>query len=561
MSFDRTKPLKPALADCESSHAEISGKVPPLPEAKFEFSSWVAPNAQRLFQALALAVGIALLCQQMPASAQMLNESSQDTRNLTQIPSVAELSDVRPSDWAYQAVVNLTERYPIVSGYLDETFKGDQSLSRYEFAAALSQLLDKIQTESIALPADDLILAERLQQEFSLEIAQLETSVDNLAARTRQLEAQQFSPTVQLSGQLIVAATAGGYAGDRIIAPRGALVTDESADTFFLNRAALFFNASFTGEDQLQIRLLSGSNGPLDNVAGSLEPNFGSTLDYAVQGRDNSLSIARAFYSFYPDPDLQVVIGPLLVMSDYVDSISSQPPSFQGFSTQAMANNFILFPTALGAGAVLDWNPNGGDFSFRAAYVATDTDNTSGENSRLIGGGGSDDVRLFPTGGGSSAEGLFGDPHQGFVEVEYAPSEAFALRLQYTGGQIFGSNFDGAGINAEVMLSPQIALFGRYGTARYSETTLDVLSPQYWMTGLTYADLFKQGDLTGVAVVQPFIEAKVGNATQTSFESFYYFPIADAIDVSPFVQVVVNPANQDSNGTITVGGIKTVFSF
>jgi len=43
-------------------------------------------------------------------------------------------------------------------------------------------------------------------------------------------------------------------------------------------------------------------------------------------------------------------------------------------------------------------------------------------------------------------------------------------------------------------------------------------------------------------------------------EAFYNFPISDNIQVTPLVQVIANPANQDSNGTI-VTGPRTVFSF
>lgn len=42
-------------------------------------------------------------------------------------------SDVSTSDWAYQAVVDLSDQ-GIVEGYPDGTFKGEKNITRYEMA-------------------------------------------------------------------------------------------------------------------------------------------------------------------------------------------------------------------------------------------------------------------------------------------------------------------------------------------------------------------------------------------------------------------------------------------
>ncbi|MGF1514518.1 MAG: iron uptake porin [Elainellaceae cyanobacterium] len=478
----------------------------------------------------------------------------------TQVPAVAELLDVQPSHWSYQFVASLVETYEILAGEGDGLFEGQRPLTRYEFAAALSQVLMALDTSAVALSTAELETLNRLRTAFSAELAQVEQSVDEIEARSQQLEAQQFSPVAKLRGQVVMAATAGGFGGDEIIAPRGALVAEDDPSAVFLTRVSFFFESSFTGDDNLQVRLVSGSNGPNDNVAGTLEPNFGSTLDYATQGRDNSFSLARAFYSFTPADDLEIVVGPRLSIADYVDN-SSLPPSFRGFSTQAFANNFVLLPRAFGGGAVANWNPGGGAFSLRAAYVAGDATNSTGQNSGLTDSGGPDDVQLFPSVAGGDDGGLFGDPHQGFVELEYSPGDPFAIRLQYAGGLIFGSDFDGVGVNAELSLSSRLALYARYGYSRYTDTSLGKLTPEYWMTGLTYADAFKEGDLSGVAIAQPLIDSRVGDGTQSTIEAFYNFPISSNISTGVFSQVILNPGNRESNGAITTGGLRTVFSF
>ena len=55
-----------------------------------------------------------------------------------QVTSVTQLSDVKPTDWAYQALSNLVEKYGCVAGYPNGTYKGQQAMTRYEAAALLN---------------------------------------------------------------------------------------------------------------------------------------------------------------------------------------------------------------------------------------------------------------------------------------------------------------------------------------------------------------------------------------------------------------------------------------
>jgi len=53
-------------------------------------------------------------------------------------------ADVPTDHWAYEAVLNLYTTYGCLAGYPDGTFRGDQAVSRYEFAASLSECLDRL---------------------------------------------------------------------------------------------------------------------------------------------------------------------------------------------------------------------------------------------------------------------------------------------------------------------------------------------------------------------------------------------------------------------------------
>jgi hypothetical protein len=66
---------------------------------------------------------------------------------MNQINSVSQLSDVQPTDWAFQALQSLVERYSVISGYPDSTFKGNRALTRYEFAAGLNAALNRLSAQ------------------------------------------------------------------------------------------------------------------------------------------------------------------------------------------------------------------------------------------------------------------------------------------------------------------------------------------------------------------------------------------------------------------------------
>ena len=65
-----------------------------------------------------------------------------DGEYMDQVTSVTQLSDVQPTDWAFQALQSLVERYGCIAGYPDGTYKGNRAMTRFEFAAGLNACLD-----------------------------------------------------------------------------------------------------------------------------------------------------------------------------------------------------------------------------------------------------------------------------------------------------------------------------------------------------------------------------------------------------------------------------------
>jgi len=185
---------------------------------------------------------------------------------MAQINSVSQLSDVQPTDWAFQALQSLVERYGVIAGYPDGTFQGNRPITRYEFAAGLNAALNRI-NELIAagntnlISKEDLPILQRLQDEFAAELAILRGRVETLEARTAKLEANQFSTTTKLNAEVITAVT--DTFGDRVGR------NSDGSNTLFGYRIRFNFETSFTGKDLLRTRLEPSNFGPVVDVTGT----------------------------------------------------------------------------------------------------------------------------------------------------------------------------------------------------------------------------------------------------------------------------------------------------
>ncbi|PSR18421.1 S-layer protein [filamentous cyanobacterium CCP3] len=222
--------------------------------------------------ALGAAVAVSGSAIAAEAATTQVSNFDQDSVQLAQITSVSELTDVLPSDWAFQALQSLVENYGCIQGYPDRTFRGQRSLTRFEFAAGLNSCLDVIATliAQSGINPDDLATIRRLQEEFQAELATLRGRVDALEAETATLRAQQFSTTTKLRGQ----------ADFNLVTPID-IVTGE-ASTSFAGRARLNFDSSFTGNDRLRIRLQGGDGNAINGLGGLANAggaNYNVTID------------------------------------------------------------------------------------------------------------------------------------------------------------------------------------------------------------------------------------------------------------------------------------------
>jgi len=514
---------------------------------------------------------------------------------VSQVSSVSELTDVDPNSWAFQALKSLVERYGCIEGYPSKKYLGNRPLSRYEFAAGLNACLDKIGEQIAAATSnlvikDDLAAVQRLQEEFKTELATLKGRVDALEAKIKQLDDQQFFTIpytkqipAKLESKVVFGLTGGGAGGDVAVpgatgntAPAfgdsdstgiGGIVSGGSANTTFVSRTRLNFITTFTGDDLLTIRLAESTGDDISFAFGA--PFYAGDLNYsengggATNGRAN-VSIDQVAYSNKIGENFRYFVGPAIDPKLIVDINSFANNEEVDFSSTLFINNLFFFQVVGGddPGAGFDWSISN-NVSLRAVYNA-------GEGGQSFG---------FGNGG------LFGGANQILTELEVKPSETSAIRLQYArineqgtaltaslAGNINNSTTDVFGINAEWAITPNIGIFGRYGTANtHVNSAIDSysdISSNTYQIGFSLLDLFAPGNILGVSYGQP-VRVNVGtqneiglvpSGRQSNIEVFYNFRLNDHITLTPDLQFISQPSNIVGNPTLTVGTLRMVFT-
>lgn len=524
------------------------------------------------------------------------------TNPMEQVTSVSQLRDVQPTDWAFQALQSLVERYGCIVGYPDGTYRGNRPLTRYEFAAGLNACLDRV-SELISRSTENLVTREdletlrRLQEEFAAELATLRGRVDALEARTAELEANQFSTTTTLTGLAWFNLTS-AYAGDEVRRETGRRIAPGSRDrqienvdnpnTTLSGLVWLNFNTSFTGKDSLVLQLAAGNGFSPTNLFASegLFNSFGVPFTDQTAGVNfNEVIFRELFYQFPVGNRLQIVAGPRLNWYRYFDN-----NAFNFFLTGAGSFNSsggtLVNAIDRGAGAVLLWEINK-HFQLRAGYV-----------------GESDEFLPSPPFGSAARpdRGLFNATNTATVELTVSPSDRANLRFLYTrsniqqiggvvggaiGEPLYGLADDGFGgevgdstantfsFNFDWLITPRFGIFGRY---TYGNTNIfprtdrpdGEVNAQSYQAGLAFPDLGKRGALLTLSFLVPFdvlegrkylVSGGGNGGTQYEIEATYHIPITPNIAIVPAFYVIGNPNNFDNNPTIFVGNLRTQFSF
>ena len=456
-----------------------------------------------LWKALAVApltAGLAFSGAAMAAtSVDSLEQASAEAPvQLAQITSVSQLSDVQPSDWAFQALRNLVETYGCIQGYPDSTFKGSRSLTRYEFAAGLNACLDvmAVLISQSAVNPDDIAAIRRLQEEYQAELATLRGRVDALEAETATLRAQQFSTTTKLRGQ----------ADFHLVLPFDKLetATNQETSVSVATRARLNFDSSFTGNDRLRIRL-QGAEG------NALAP-FGG-LANASGGTFSNVIIDDFFYRF-PLANLAEITVAARGLSDN-DWVSSTIVPFDGpgvadASTPAFYGAGGSTSNGAGLGVAFDFGES----------LALDLGYTAG----------------YP-GAANPAVGVFAASNQSYIaQLSFIPKNSFLnagiAYLHNDRSATFEGGTTGATNTYAGLLNLDFGSFFVAGHGAY--TDFNGGNDFSWTAGAGFDDFLLEGSKFGVYGGQlPQLVGKESNPFLV--EGYYQIPFSKYLTVTPAV--------------------------
>ncbi|MEN9567404.1 MAG: hypothetical protein RLZZ69_2600, partial [Cyanobacteriota bacterium] len=356
---------------------------------------------------------------------QINNYQQLNQNNQSQVTNVNQLRDVSPTDWAYEALRSLVDRYGCIAGFPNQTYRGDQSLTRYEFAAGLNSCLNQIErliaSNSSGVDQEQLDTINRLQQEFEAELATLGGRVDEIESRTAVLEDNQFSTTTKLQGEAIfsVSDIFGGGLDDPENDDEDEDNDDDiNAETTLSYRSRLNFDTSFTGEDRLRARLQAGNATSLDN---DLDGGTNSTrLGYDNSTDDNSVQISDLHYRFPVGEKADVWVGAQGL--DLDDVFNTNNPQLADSGTGALSRfnryNPLIFRGNEGAGAGVNFDIIEDKVGINAAYLTDDASDPS------------------------EGEGLFNGSYSAGAQLEFSPIEPLQLTATYIRNYQTGSTED-----------------------------------------------------------------------------------------------------------------------
>lgn len=529
------------------------------------------------------------------------NTVSQSADAMLQVTSVSQLSDVQPTDWAFQALQSLVERYGCIAGYLDGTYRGNSALTRYEFAAGVNACLDRV-NELIAtgtanlVTREDLASIKRLQEEFAAELATLRDRVDTVEASTAQLEANQFSTTTKLGGEIITYLNdAFGENADRI------------NNTNLGYRLRLDFNTSFTGKDRLRTRLqatnlrlldtgaiFGGSQGTRagqDTSLAEVPIGFGETGETRFTPssitQNSDILLSQVEYRFPIGDRLKVYLEAGTTDPSYLtDTVSP----FVDTATGALSNfgqvNPVYFPIGNQAGIATNYLITPA-LSLDLGYLGEiDDANNPGRDTGIFNGGHSAFAQLVYSGDRLKLGLLYINSYSNSFGVDTLAGSNPAKVIVVNDVDNPDNNFsnpvlgNGYGVQVNYRFSPGFELGGwvGYTAARaVGEIKGDADIWNYAVT-LNLPDLFKKGNAGGVVVgMQPRLTGTSNNILAEAIglpagqrkdrdiglhiEAFYRYQLNDNISITPGFFWLTAPNHDSRNPDVVIGVIRTTFVF
>ena len=541
-------------------------------------------SSSAVFSAVLLANSTPALSQELASFDDSLQYNDPVTANgevegdpMNQVTNVNQLRDVSPTDWAYEALRSLVDRYGCIAGFPNQTYRGYQALSRYEFAAGLNSCLNQIErliASSDAVVREDLDTINRLSAEFEAELATIGGRIDSLEGRTAFLEDNAFSTTTKLQGE-VAFTLANAFGEEQATDFFDDDIDEDSPDldsqVVFNERVRLQLVSSFTGQDQLFTRLTAG------NIANSFQDETGTREGrFAHDGpAGNDVVIDRLHYTFgLLNNNLKVTAMAVLAAHHFYAETFNSSLNTGGGATGALTRFGERSPlyrqgiarTSTGLG--LRYGV-GEKFEISAGYIAP---------------------------GGSNPDegaGLFNGTYSALGQLVFRPLENLQIGASYVRGYNNDGGatlWGGTGTNlANLDFYSGSTTSNTFGgqfqwdvssfisvRGWFAYTDLDLLDNgdaevMTYAGALVFPDLGKEGNLGALIVgAEPYLtdiefddddDPDFADDIPLHVEALYRYQLNDNISITPGIVWLLSPNQNADNDDIFIGAIRTTFTF
>ena len=384
---------------------------------------------------------------------------------------------------------------------------------------------------------------------FSNKVATANEKADGIEARQNNFEAGSFSSTTTMDGKAVFAV--GAVDGGDTIGGSEALS--------FAAVHKMNLNTSFTGDDNLYVRLSAGSWGS----------NFTKKPgNYHIEAKNtgNDLKLDKIWYTFPLGDNATVWVGPAIENYYMMAATPSiyKPGVLKAFK---LGGNGAVFGASTDGGAGLKYEFGDSGFAMSTNYVGKGSLSsagilTDGDKSKI-------DTMIAFTKPQYHASLTYSKQHAGWDAHEYYSTELIH-------GNVGSSTKLGSAANADAYAlraywrpedsgtaMPEISV--GYDLINFDNHPLNVSEGSGYFVGLGWQDTIQADDRIGIALGQPVKATAVSTGTLSEvdpflWEAYYSFKPNDSITVTPAIwggTDVESSTDQDIFGAM----LTTVFKF
>ena len=467
-----------------------------------------------------------------PIAAQASNVNLKDMNSYSASSQSSDFTNnylnVQPGDWAHQSIKDLVKSRGC------DINVSDKALTRFEAASIVNSCLGNV--------AEVTNVERSLIDEFSSELALLRGRIDGIEARMNEFEAGAFSSTTTLDGKAVF--ITGAIDGNSNLSNSYA-TNNDAVHAGFVYQMNL--NTSFTGDDNLYVRLKTG------NGLKQFGNKPGTYLNETNTGT-GTLSVDKIWYTFPVGDKITGTVGPKI--ENYY-MLAAAPSAYKPKLLKAFrfGGHGAAFGASTSTGFGLKYEGDNG-------FASSITLNSKGAND---GSGflGKDDENKTNVMLAYTADNYH-------VSATYtAQSHGWDAWTYYSTGNIS----DGADMNADGWALrawfrpdesgtavPSVSV--GYDTLSITNSTKSFTDASGYSIAFNWEDIFQADDTIGLAFGQPIKGQEPTAETIDPFlwEAYYSFRPNDSIEIMPGIFGGTD-VHKDTNDDIFGAILQTTFKF